>query len=696
MTTAMRQSTLETLGLGSVLDILRNGQLPADAGDLVDQVFGPVGGRGAMVISGASGIVGAGKTMQLGSRLVPFEVPIVALDLAGAPDGLGQKYPGLVSAFGRQEADRIMATISRLAFDGTQLPAELTRLEPRFLLEAIPERLDLKQAHYEIFRQAFPEIEIRSVTSGFPSSQLGVGVAHPAFPHEINKVWEVVEPAPSAITQLFWALGMIPMQVSDHWSFVLDVLFCGLTLAALRYHRANNMPFWKIDKLARKLVGPNPFRAHDAIGAKGANFLTWSCLHHLGKEYGELFEPTPELEERKDTGQTWYPPNHFRPLVNWTLDGDEEEELRTWILGPLFQMTSLMLHEQRSHLSQLNAIGELCAQFRRGILAVMREEGPDAVKATVEAYHRLHPEAAGGSWFPEVLERIEDREWQQLYVNAEHDGQVGVVTIGRESYNRDVDQELNLALDWLRTEGIDAVIVTGDFHLSTQMVGADTNEFFPALENEEEGIRVATDWSRTARRLDEDFKVSVGLINGKRCFGGFLELLVHCHYLVAVDSVQLGMPEVTLPVVPGMEGCHWPFRKALPKDWPRLVHLLLSGRPVEAGEAVGWLIDHAGPMESALQTAWKLATGGDHGLPARPLERGALDGIPTEVSGLAAGADPATEAARKAIMESIQAGCGANLPEALDIQARHSAEFMMTSACRKGRVGAEYSKTMLV
>ena len=128
---------------------------------------------------------------------------------------------------------------------------------------------------------AYPGIEIRSVTSGFPSKELGVGVAHPAFPHEINKVFEIVESAPSPITQLMWALGLLPMEVSDDWSFILDVLFCGVTNAALRHHGASNMPYWKIDKFVRKFFGPNPMRAHDAIGAKGANFLTWSCLHHL-------------------------------------------------------------------------------------------------------------------------------------------------------------------------------------------------------------------------------------------------------------------------------------------------------------------------------------------------------------------------------------------------------------------------------
>jgi hypothetical protein len=370
---------------------------------------------------------------------------MVALDLPNAPDGIGKQYPGLVRAFGLSGANSIMENVVRLNYDGVSLPSKLEQLRPSFLLEAIPEILGVKRAHYEIFRNAFPEIEIRSVTSGFPSSELGVGIAHPAFPHEINKIWEIVEPEPSNTTKLFWALGLLPVPVSDDWSFVLDVLFCGVTLAGLRYHHSRNMPYWKIDK-------------HDAIGAAGANFLTWSCLHHLGEKYGEVFRPTQELVEHKVTGQNWYPPNHFRPLVNWTLEGEEEEEFRAWILGPLFQMTSLMLEEERGHLSHINAIGELCAQFRRGILAVIRSLGADNVIAVVEAYHQLHPQAASGCWYPDVFAKIDEPGWQQLYVNAEHDGTVGAITISRESYNGDVDRELNRAVDWLKAAGIDQVI----------------------------------------------------------------------------------------------------------------------------------------------------------------------------------------------------------------------------------------------
>jgi enoyl-CoA hydratase/carnithine racemase len=694
--TAMRQPTLETLGLGTVLEMFRSGALPVTTEALVEKVFGPKNDRGALVISGASGIVGAGKTMQLGSRLEPYGVRVVALDFPGAPDGIGKQYPGLVAAFGREGAARIMGNIVRLTYDGKTLPAELHALKPRFLLEAIPEILELKRAHYEVFRAAFPGIEIRSVTSGFPAERLGVGIAHPAFPHEINKVWEVVEDKPSAVTQLLWALGMVPVPVSDHWSFVLDVLFCGVTHAGLQVHRRTNMPFWKIDKLARKLIGPNPFRAHDAIGSKGADFLTWSCLHHLAQEYGALFTPTPELVERKETGQAWYPPDHFRPLVDWSLDAVEIEEFRTAMLGPILQMTSLMLSENRAHLSHLNAIGELCAQFRHGAIAMLRELGPVKAKEIVAAYHRQNPPAADSAWHPESFDLMDGPDWQQLYVNAEHDGQVGVVTISRESYGWDVDREMNRALDWLKAAGIRRVIVTGDFHLSTQMVGADTADFFPALTNVESGLAITNGWSKTARRLYEDFETSVAFVGGKRCLGGMYELLMHCHYVVAVDDARFGWPEVNLPVVPGMEGCHWPFRRTKPEHWPRLTHALLSGELVRARDGVGWLLDVAEPMEKALATAWGLASGTREGIARRGLETAPLTGVPTTVASVPPADDPLVEAGRAGIVTCKAQSCAKTAAEALPLQARLAAEFLASKACRDGRVGAEYSRVMAV
>jgi len=692
----MRQTTLQTLGLGSVIDIFKNGRMPVDTAEIVDQVFGAAGKRGALVISGANGIVGAGKTMQLGSRLEAYGVPVVALDFPGVPDGIGKQYGGLIRAFGKGDANKIMGNVIKLNYDGNNLPPSLKMYNPRFLLEAIPEILEIKKAHYNVFNAAFPGIEIRSVTSGFPRSELGVGIAHPAFPHEINKIYEIVEPKPSKITQLLWALGLMPVPVSDDWSFVLDVLFTGLFLASLRYHRAANMPYWKVDKYVRKLFGPNPFRAHDAIGAKGANFLTWSCLHHLSQHYGDLFKPTHELEVGKESGQEWYPMRHLRPIVDWSLTREQEEVFKVWVLGGLIQMTSLIIHENRAHLSHMNSIGEICAQFRSGTPALIRGLGAEKSVSIVKQYHALHPEAAKKAWHPEVFEKIGSAEWQQLYVNAEHDGAVGVITIGRESYNHDVNAELNRAIDWLGAQKIRRVILCGDFHLSTQLVGADTSDFYPGLEDEDVSANISKTWTLTARRLYAEFDVSVGFVNGKRCLGGMLELLMHCHYLIAHDDADLGMPEVTLPVIPGMEGCHWPFRKVSADKYPKLLKLILEGKSVKAKDSAGWLVDYAGPLEDALKKAWSAASGGDHGLKLRKLQEQAVKTLPQEPGDIAPAPDAATESARKAIFQTIQDSLGVPLADSLQIQSRHSAVFMASDFCRKGKIGAEYTKTVKI
>jgi enoyl-CoA hydratase len=691
---SMRPSTLSTLDLGTILDIFKSGKLPVTTEEMVNEVFGEKGNRGAMIISGAGGIVGAGKVMQFASRLKDFEIPIIALDLPGAPDGFTKQYKGLEASFGFEEANKIMKNVIRISYDGKTLPNSLKQYNPKFLLEAIPERLEMKKDHYQLFRNEFPDIHIWSVTSGFPSKELGVGIAHPAFPHEINKVFEIVEDKVSPQTKLLWSMGLIPMKVSDDWSFVLDVFFCGLLQACLQYCSRSNMPYWKADKYIRQVLGPNPFRAHDVIGAKGSNFLTWSCLHHLGNEYGALFNPEQELVERKESGQNWYPLNHFRPLINWSIDDEELQELKTIVYGALFQMTSIMIKENRSDLATMNAIGELCAQFTRGMVAIIRRVGKEKAIETVNNYHKLFPKAAETKWYPEVFDNMNNHEWQQLYVNAEHDDNVGVISISRESYNSDVDQELNRAIDWLKSEKISRVIVTGDFHYSTQMVGADTTEFFPAITNDKEGERIALTWSKTARRLHEDFEVSLGYIHGKRCMGGMLELMMHCHFLLADENTSLAMPEVTLPVVPGMEGCHWAIRKAKPEDRSHLYKMLLDGKPLKAKNAIGWLIDFSGSQEETLKKAWELVTQNENTLKLRQPEENPISNFVIDDSILSPVTDLSMEEARKVIAKCIEDSCKSTLEDAIAVQAKLSGEFMVSKLCRKGKVGSEYDKIM--
>ncbi len=113
------------------------------------------------------------------------------------------------------------------------------------------------------------------------------------------------------------------------------------------------------------------------------------------------------------------------------------------------------------------------------------------------------------------------------------------------------------------------------------------------------------------------------------------------------------------------------------------------------GSGLGWLVDATGSVEEVLKTAWSIVTDGDHGIPKRAMETAALTGLPEEVPGLSPGSD-ATEEARGAIRACVDASCGATLEDAVDVQSKHSGAFMVTKICRKGIVGADYTKTMKI
>ena len=100
-------------------------------------------------------------------------------------------------------------------------------------------------------------------------------------------------------------------------------------------------------------------------------------------------------------------------------------------------------------------------------------------------------------------------------------------------------------------------------------------------------------------------------------------------------------------------------------------------------------------MDESLKKVWEIASGGAHGLKLRKVAEGGIS-VPKNTPGLAPAPNMLIDAARKAIMDCIQASTGASLAESLEIQAKHSAGFMLTKACHKGAIGANASKMMNV
>jgi enoyl-CoA hydratase len=149
--------------------------------------------------------------------------------------------------------------------------------------------------------------------------------------------------------------------------------------------------------------------------------------------------------------------------------------------------------------------------------------------------------------------------------------QVGYVTINRpdklNALNKSTIEELNKAFAALEADTeIRAIILTGAGQKAF-VAGADISEF--AAFSVEQGKALSAEGHRLLFDFVENLKTPViAAVNGF-ALGGGLELAMSAHIRVASDNAKMGLPEVTLGVIPGYGGTQ------------RLAQLVGKGRALE-------------------------------------------------------------------------------------------------------------------
>ncbi len=118
------------------------------------------------------------------------------------------------------------------------------------------------------------------------------------------------------------------------------------------------------------------------------------------------------------------------------------------------------------------------------------------------------------------------------------------------------------------------------------------------------GARTAEFGQSVFRRLETMGKPSIAAINGY-ALGGGCELAMACTIRIASDNAKLGLPEVTLGVIPGYAGT-----QRLPRIVGRGVamDLILTGRAIDAAEALRiGLVSQVVPFADLIEAARKIA-----------------------------------------------------------------------------------------
>ncbi len=112
-------------------------------------------------------------------------------------------------------------------------------------------------------------------------------------------------------------------------------------------------------------------------------------------------------------------------------------------------------------------------------------------------------------------------------------------------------QNLWNALDEVLASDAKFIAVTGKPFIF--LAGADI-KMMPLLENREQGLAMAQAGHALYKRLKDSTIPTFAFVNGT-ALGGGMELALHCHYrTVSTGAVALGLPEVSIGLIPGWGG----------------------------------------------------------------------------------------------------------------------------------------------
>ena len=164
--------------------------------------------------------------------------------------------------------------------------------------------------------------------------------------------------------------------------------------------------------------------------------------------------------------------------------------------------------------------------------------------------------------------------------------------------------ELNQAITTADTDkSVRCIILTGA-DTKAFVAGADIKEF--ASFDKKEGENLARKGQELLFDLLENASTpSIAAVNGF-ALGGGLELAMACHIRIASDNAKMGLPEVSLGVIPGYGGTQ---RLASLVGKGKAMEMITTAGMLSATDAKEWgLVNHVCTQEELIPMAEKLAS----------------------------------------------------------------------------------------
>jgi enoyl-CoA hydratase / 3-hydroxyacyl-CoA dehydrogenase len=456
------------------------------------------------------------------------------------------------------------------------------------VVEAVFEEVAVKRA---VFEEMAPYVGAETVvatnTSSLSVTELGKGFPNPGrfaglhffYPAAINKLVEIIpgeatDPGTTAELERFcFLLRKIPITTADRAGFCVNRYFVPYLNEAARLAEEGVGSLGTIEEAGRETMGTSlgPFELMNLTGIPIA-FHSQSSLH---RAFGAAYAPSKRLEEQFRSGALW-------DWKNSAVEPEKKGGVRARFLGLTIGIATELVQE---------GVATPEATDRGAIVGLRRTWGPFAQLnavgladglALVEAY--AAPWGGNFPVAPALRERLSRGEhaWPLRVVRVERQGPVVWVLLDRpevlNSLNSDLLVQVESTFAGLEHEtGIRAVVLAGSSPVFA--AGADIAEM--EKKTLAEGVEFGFIGQRVAERVERFPAPVIALVEGY-ALGGGLELALSADFILAAEGAQLGLPEVTVGIHPGMGGA---TRLTRLIGRARTKYLTYTGVPVSAEEA---------------------------------------------------------------------------------------------------------------
>ncbi|MFP4590221.1 MAG: 3-hydroxyacyl-CoA dehydrogenase NAD-binding domain-containing protein [Halobacteriales archaeon] len=492
--------------------------------------------------------------------------------------------------------------------------AALARVEPMVdlaaavadadvVVEAVPERFDIKQEVFEAVDDAAPSgaiiatntssisITDLSETTDRPEQFCGMHFFNPPIRMPLVEVIagaHTDEAVLDAIEALAEAMGKSPVRVKkDSPGFIVNRVLVPLLNEAAWLVHEGEADVATVDATAKFDMGlpMGTFELTDRVGLD----VSLDVLQYIHGVLGEAYEPCPLLVEKVDAGELGTKADvGFYDYDDGGVDippdaGDEG--VQETLLAVMANEVAKLLADDVAALSDIDDAMMLGAAFPDGPSRLAGAHGLDALVERLEARHeatghvryepseRLRAAAEAGGFDVEAApDEPAGPDYDTLVLDGPDDDGVTRVTIDREqrlnSISTTVLDELDDAIDRLDGDPDTRAIVlegAGDRAFSA---GADVQSMAGGGADPLAAVELSRLGQRVFGRLETCDTPTIAAIDGY-CLGGGMELATGADFRIASERSTFGQPEHDLGLLPGWGGTQ------------RLQHLVGLGRAKE-------------------------------------------------------------------------------------------------------------------